>query len=188
MEVLVPVYNIIASLSHESEGFAFNGDILETNLVNLAVVIGVLVYFGGDFLGSLLNTRRDNILKTLKDADARLLEATQKLAQAKSDLDFAKTKVAEITGQARVTAQQSSQTLLKNAEIELKRLEETKQATLRFEEQKAVSQIREQVIRLALEQATEKVRTRFNQDSSIEVSLTDYNISLFNRLVTAQKR
>jgi F-type H+-transporting ATPase subunit b len=180
------VFNIIASLSHE--GFGFNTNIIETNLLNLAVVIGALVYFGGDFLGSLLNTRKENILKTLKDADARLLEATQKLNQAKADLELAKTKVSEITAQARFTAQQGSQTLLKNAESELKRLEDTKQETLRFEEQKAVSQIREQVIRLALEQAVEKLKTRMNQDSSVETGLTDYNISMFNRLVTTEKR
>ena len=185
MEVLANVFNIIASLSHE--GFGINTNIIETNLVNLTAVIVGLVYFGSDFLKSLLNTRKENILKTLKDADARLLEATQKLNQAKADLELAKTKVSEITVQARTTAQQGSHNLLKNAEAELKRLEDTKKETLRFEEQKAVSQIREQVIRLALEQAVEKLKTRMNQDSSVETSLTDYNIAMFNRLVTVQK-
>lgn len=179
------MFNIIASLAHE--GFGFNTNIFETNLINLAVVIGVLVYFGGDFLSSLLNTRKDNILKTLKDADARLLEATQKLNQAKADLELAKTKVSEITSQARLTAQQGSQILLKNTEVELKRLEETKQDTLRFEEQKAVSQIRGQVIQLALQQAIDKLKSKMNQDPLLETGLTDYNISIFNRLANSEK-
>lgn len=30
----------------EAEGFGINTDILETNVLNLAVVIGVLIYYG----------------------------------------------------------------------------------------------------------------------------------------------
>ena len=36
------------------EGFGFNGNILETNIINLAVVIGIVVSLGGDALSSLI--------------------------------------------------------------------------------------------------------------------------------------
>jgi F-type H+-transporting ATPase subunit b len=38
----------------EAGGFGLNFDILETNLVNLAIVAGVLIYFGRGFLGKTL--------------------------------------------------------------------------------------------------------------------------------------
>ena len=31
-----------------NEGFGFNGNILETNIINLSVVLGVVISFGGD--------------------------------------------------------------------------------------------------------------------------------------------
>ena len=37
--------NLISLISH-SEGFGINTDILDTNVLNLAVVIGVLIYYG----------------------------------------------------------------------------------------------------------------------------------------------
>ena len=37
--------NMLAFVSH-SEGFGINTDVFETNILNLSVVIGVLVYYG----------------------------------------------------------------------------------------------------------------------------------------------
>ena len=46
--VLLLLLFVIVSLNNWdlAESFGFNTNILETNLINLAVVIGVLVYFG----------------------------------------------------------------------------------------------------------------------------------------------
>lgn len=38
----INVYSFVA----ESEGFGVNTDLFETNILNLAVVIGVLIYYG----------------------------------------------------------------------------------------------------------------------------------------------
>ena len=45
-----------------------NLDLFETNVINLAVVIGFLVSFGGDFLRTSLETRRQTILRSFKEA------------------------------------------------------------------------------------------------------------------------
>ena len=47
-------------------GFGLNFDIIETNILNLGVVIGVVLYLGGDVLTLLLNDRKQKILGTLK--------------------------------------------------------------------------------------------------------------------------
>ena len=54
--------------------FGINTNILETNIINLTVVIGVLIYVGGDVLNSLLKTRKENILKSLTDAEQKYQE------------------------------------------------------------------------------------------------------------------
>ena len=59
---------------------------LETNLVNLAIVIAALVWFLRGFLGGILESRRNVILQDLQDAENRLKTATAELTKAQSDL------------------------------------------------------------------------------------------------------
>ena len=49
-----------------------NFNIFETNLINLAIVIAVLVWFLKGFLGGILERRRTEILQDLQDAESRL--------------------------------------------------------------------------------------------------------------------
>lgn len=162
------------------EGFGINTNLLETNILNLTVVIGVLVYFGGDVLTSLLDNRKEMILKSLNDAEERYQEATQKLATAKEQLELAKTKAEDIRAQGLVTAEQGTKNLLERAEEDIKRLEEGKQATIRFEEEKAVNEVCERVSRLALEQAISKVKNRL--DPSLQRRIIDLNIALLGKI------
>jgi F-type H+-transporting ATPase subunit b len=77
----------------EEGGFGLNVDILETNLINLVIILGVLFYFGSKFLGKTLSTRkaehrsrdrrgRDSASKTPRRP---WRQQQQKLAQAKQD-------------------------------------------------------------------------------------------------------
>jgi ATP-dependent protease ClpP protease subunit len=75
-----------------SEGFGLNFDLIETNILNLLVVLGVVIYLGGDVLTSLLNERKQKIFSTLKVATERFVEAEQKLAEAKQKIQIAQAK------------------------------------------------------------------------------------------------
>ena len=76
---------------------------LETNLVNLVIVIGLLFWFLRGFLGGILERRRAAILQDLQDAESRLKTATENLSQAQSELAAAQQKAEKIRadGQAR---------------------------------------------------------------------------------------
>ena len=160
--------------------FGLNFDIIETNILNLGVVIGVVIYLGGDVLTSLLNDRKQKILGTLKSADERFLEAQQKLEEAKQKVQIAQTKAIEIREQGNKTAIQAAKTLFERTEDEIRRLEEGKQATLRFEEEKAMSQVRQQVVSLSIERAFNQLQTKM--DASIQRKLIDTNINLLGKL------
>jgi len=43
--VILNDFNLFSLIS-ESEGFQLNTDLFETNVLNLSVVVGVLVYYG----------------------------------------------------------------------------------------------------------------------------------------------
>ena len=86
-------------------GFAINLNPLETNLINLVIVIGLLVYFLKGLLGGILERRRESILKELNDAETRLKTATTELSKAQADLDSAKEKSEKIRADGKARAQ-----------------------------------------------------------------------------------
>jgi hypothetical protein len=48
MENFDPIFTLLAT-----ESIRLNTDILETGLINILVLLGILIYTGRDFLGSL---------------------------------------------------------------------------------------------------------------------------------------
>ena len=83
---------------------------LETNLVNLAIVVGVLVWFLRGFLGGILERRREVILQELQEAESRLAKAAEQLSKAQSDLAAAQQKADQIRvdGESRAESIRSS--------------------------------------------------------------------------------
>ena len=76
---------------------------LETNLVNLVIVISLLFWFLRGFLGGILERRRAAILQELQDAESRLKTANEDLSKAQSESAAAQQKAEKIRadGQAR---------------------------------------------------------------------------------------
>ena len=69
---------------------------LETNLVNLAIVIGILFWFLRGFLGGMLEKRRNAILEDLQDAESRLKTASIEFEKAQAELAAAQQKAEKI--------------------------------------------------------------------------------------------
>lgn len=158
------------------EGFGFNTNILETNIINLAVVIAVVVTFVGDALRSLLENRKQTVLNNLREAEQRATEAQEKLNQAQSQLELAKKKAIEIREQGLITAEQEKLQTLNQAEKDVLRLEELKNETIELQQQKALSQISQQVVTLALTKVREKLTKSL--DDSFHSSVNNFNIVL----------
>nr|QWW93175.1 ATP synthase CF0 subunit I [Lunularia cruciata] len=160
--------------------FGLNTNLLETNLINLGVVIGLLVYFGKGSLSNLLKNRKLTILNTIQDAEERYKEATDKLNQARTRLQQAKLKADDIRINGLSQMEKEKQDLINAADEDSKRLEESKNATIRFEKQRAIEQVRQQVSRLALERALETLKSRLN--SELHLRMIDYHIGLLRAM------
>jgi F-type H+-transporting ATPase subunit b len=172
MSLLVNFTNL--SIGH---GFGINTNILETNVINLAVVIGVVVTFVGDALKSLLENRRQAILNNLKEADQKAFEAQERLNQAKAALNEAIKKADVIKQQSVVTAEQESQQVVRQTQEELARLEQSKQDTIQLQRQRAIQQLSQQVINLALSQVKNKLAGS-RKDTAFHNSVNQFNIVL----------
>ncbi|KAK9661475.1 hypothetical protein RND81_O120800 [Saponaria officinalis] len=68
---------------HPPRGFGVNTDILATNLINLSVVIGVLVFFGKGVLSDLLDNRKQKILNTIRNSEELRGRAIEQLEKAR---------------------------------------------------------------------------------------------------------
>jgi F-type H+-transporting ATPase subunit b len=83
-------------LIFSGHGFGFNTNILETNVINLAVVIAVVVSVVGDAVRELLKNRKETIINNLREADNRANEALEKRDLAKAQLQEAQKRAKKL--------------------------------------------------------------------------------------------
>nr|ANB40200.1 ATP synthase CF0 B subunit [Koshicola spirodelophila] len=163
------------------KGFGFNDDILETNIINLAVVVSVVVYFVGKNLTSLLENRQQIILNNLREADQRALEATEKLNKAKEQLAFAEKKAAEIKQEGILKASREKTNCMNQYQSDLAQLQEYKQETLQFYQQKAFQQVYISLVSRALNQIKEKFKKPL--DDQFHITINNFFIARFTEYV-----
>lgn len=146
-----------------AHGFGINTNILETNVINLAVVITVVISFVGDAIKELLANRKKTILENLCAADNRAQEIQDKLTQAQQTLEAAKKKSVEIRQQGLIAAQEEKTLCIAKADQEANQLKQRKDDSLSLQQQKAIKEISKQIITLSLEQARKKVARDTNR-------------------------
>lgn len=158
-------------------GFGINTNVFETNIINLAAVVGVVVSFVGGNLTALLDDRKATIIKNLEEANLRALEAQEKFNQARAQLESAKKKAQEIRAEGVQRATQEINNVVTQHELRLARLDEFKQDTLSFYQQKAFKQAYAYV----LGKIMVRVRERLNKglDSTNHVVVNNFYVSLF---------
>nr|YP_010987556.1 ATP synthase CF0 subunit I [Hydrocytium acuminatum]WOR09601.1 ATP synthase CF0 subunit I [Hydrocytium acuminatum] len=170
--------NLIAPLF--GEGFGFNDNILETNIINLSAVLGIVVFFVGQNLTAALQNRRETILNNLREADLRATEAQEKLLNARNQFEFAQKKAKEIREEGVLKATLEKTNCLKQYEFDLARLEEYKQENLNFYQQKIFQQVYISLVSRALAQVKEKFKKRLNGQFNMTINnffiarFTDY--------------
>jgi F0F1-type ATP synthase membrane subunit b/b' len=85
---------IITLISHE--GFGLNTNILETNVINIGLLIGLLIYSFSDVVKSTLKEREESISLNLDTAANKLIFANQQFKDAEEALSAIRLKAKEI--------------------------------------------------------------------------------------------
>nr|YP_009364040.1 ATP synthase CF0 B subunit [Pediastrum duplex]AQU64436.1 ATP synthase CF0 B subunit [Pediastrum duplex] len=160
-----------------AEGFGINTNIFETNIINLAAVLAVVISFVGKNLTALLEDRKKTILNNLQEASQRAAEAQERLNQAKSQLELAKKKAQQIREEGVLRATQEVNNCVSQHEERLSKLEEFKQETVQFYQQKAFKQAYIYVISRIMS----RVKERLNKglDSTYHVVVNNFYVSRF---------
>jgi F-type H+-transporting ATPase subunit b len=153
---------LLAEAGAEAGGFA--ADILEANLINLLIVIGVVVYFGRGFLGNILGERRSGIEAALKEAEERRQKAAAALADEQQKLAQAQQEAVRIRTAAEERAVATKAALLAEAEVELQRMREGLSQDLNAERERAIADLRQRVSNLALQKAESELPSRMTDE------------------------
>jgi len=157
--------------------FGFNTNILETNVLNLAVVLAIVLTYVGDALRGLLENRKQTIVSNFREADQRATEAQDRVRQAQLEFEQAGAKAQKIREQARITIEQEKQQCVRQTGEDIKRLGTLQQETLKFEQQKAQNELAQKLVTLALGQVRKKLEQRVT--SSIHSAVNNFQIVLF---------
>nr|YP_010291523.1 ATP synthase CF0 subunit I [Rapatea paludosa]ULQ67529.1 ATP synthase CF0 subunit I [Rapatea paludosa] len=144
--------------------FGFNTDILATNLINLSVVIGVLIFFGKGVLNDLLDNRKQRILSTIRNSEELRRGAIEQLEKARARLQKVELEANEYRMNGYYEIEREKENLIKATCDSLERLENYKNEILFFEQQRAMNQVRQRVFQQALQGALGTLNSCLNTE------------------------
>ena len=159
MENFDQIFTLIAN-----EGFSLNTDILETGLINILALLGILFYTGRDFLGSLLEERRTTIVKGVQDAEDLLSEAKKRLAEAQKQLNQATIVISEIKNETVTTKKVLLESDAFQAKKDLTIRFDRALAAFRSKERQIFVEIKQQIISLVLQRTVSRVKDTFKSE------------------------
>jgi len=152
-----------------NHGFGLNFNILETNLLNLVLVIVLLVYFLKGFLGNILERRREAILADLKDAEERLVTAAKALEEGQSELAQAKSTAEKILAEAKQRASLIREDGERRTVEEMARVKQDANANLNAEAARVVEALRAETARVAIDKALAALPQRLDDAKRAEL-------------------
>ena len=157
-----------------------NFNLFETNILNWAVVVFGLYKFLPGFLGKMLQKRREGILLELKDAEDRLLKATQALEKAKKDLSSAEEKASQIKADSLKRSESIRMESEKKAIEEMARIKQSAISDESSEASRAISQLRKEAVELAIKKALDSLPNRLDmktQENLVTQSINNIEVN-----------
>ena len=157
-------FDQISTLIAEHTKIGLNTDILETGLLNIIALLVILVYAGRDFLGSVLEERRETIAKSVRDAEDRLAEAQNRLTEAKKQLNQANLIISDIKTETVSLKRTLLQADVSRAKSDLKVRFDRGLATFRSKERQIFLEIKQQIVDLVLQQTVTRAKETFKPE------------------------
>nr|YP_009128377.1 ATP synthase CF0 subunit I [Ipomoea batatas]AJP09549.1 ATP synthase CF0 subunit I [Ipomoea batatas]BEK76992.1 ATP synthase CF0 subunit I [Ipomoea trifida] len=158
--------------------FGFNTDIFATNPINLSVVLGVLIFFGKGVcasclnewknnllsLSDLLDNRKQRILNTIRNSEELRGGAVEQLEKARARLRKIETEAEQFRVNGYSEIEREKLNLIQSTYKTLEQLENYKNETIRFEQQRALNQVRQRVFQQALQRALGTLNSCLNNE------------------------
>lgn len=174
---MIDSFLILATEAHEASegGFGLDLNILETNLLNLAILLGLLIFYGGKVLGNILTERRSQIAEAIQEAEERQEKAALALATEQEKLTQAQAEAERIRQAAKERALTAAAEIREKCQQDVARLRETAAADLSSEQERIIAQLKQQIARMAVEKSETLLKERI--DDGIQQKLIDRSIA-----------
>lgn len=153
MDVLNFSHSVL--LSSETGQFGLNTNILETNLVNQLILVGGLIFLLRDSLSTSLSERNSEILANVQNSEQRLVDAKKRLEEAKKQLTQAQAIIDEIKRETLLTQKATLENNYQQTKNDIIRKISSATATLKNRERLILSEIKNQISLLAIEQVVD---------------------------------
>lgn len=161
--------------SEVESGFGLNLDIFESNVINLLLLIGVLFYYGRPIVANILNERQSRIAAQIQEVEQKQKQAAQALAEQQEKLAQSQTTADKIRQEAKVNAEKAKEAILAQGEKEVERLKAMAVQDLNSEQEKAIAQLKQKAIALAMERAQSQMQGML--DDSAQQTLIDRSLA-----------
>nr|YP_009582158.1 ATP synthase CF0 subunit I [Bixa orellana]QBK83693.1 ATP synthase CF0 subunit I [Bixa orellana] len=173
------VTDSFVSLGHwpSAGSFGFNTDILATNLINLSVVLGVLIFFGKGVLRDLLDNRKQRILNTIRNSEELRVGAIEQLEKAQARFQKAEMEADQFRVNGYSEIEREKVNLINSTYKILEQLENYKNETIHFEKQRAINQVQQRVFQQALQGALGTLNSCLNNE--LHLRTISANIGMF---------
>nr|YP_010500643.1 ATP synthase CF0 subunit I [Cerastium glomeratum]UXB55888.1 ATP synthase CF0 subunit I [Cerastium glomeratum] len=163
-----------------AESFGVNTNILATNLINLSVVIGVLIFFGKGVLSDLLDNRKQRILNTIRNSEELRGRAVEQLEKARARLRKIEIEADQFRVNGYSEIEREKMNLINSTYKTLEQLENYKNETIYFEQQRTINQVRQRVFQQALQGALGTLNSCLNNE--LHLRTINANIGMFGAL------
>nr|YP_009353736.1 AtpF [Alyssum desertorum]AQZ25130.1 AtpF [Alyssum desertorum] len=160
--------------------FGLNTDILATNPINLSVVFGVLIFFGKGVLNDLLDKRKQRILNTIRNSEELREGAIQQLENARARLRKVEMEADQFRVNGYSEIEREKLNLINSTSRTLKQLENYKNETILFEQQRTINQVRERVFQQALQGAIGTLNSCLSNE--LHLRTINANIGMFGTM------
>ena len=176
------VTDSFVSLGHwpSAGSFGFNTDILATNLINLSVVLGVLTFFGKGVLSDLLDNRKQRILNTIRNSEELRGGAIEQLEKARARLRKVEMEAEQFRVNGYSEIEQEKLNLINSTYKALEQLENYKNETIHFEQQRTINQVRQRIFQQALRGALGTLNSCLNNE--LHLRTISANIGMFGAM------
>jgi F-type H+-transporting ATPase subunit b len=144
------IFNQNFMLLTEADGIRLNLDILGSGVINIILLVGILIYFGRSWLGSVLEKRKVEIVNSIKDAEQKVDDANNRLTEAQKQLKQAQIIIGEIRNETSNTKHMLLESDSKQANQDLAIRFSRALTIISSKEQLIFNEVKQEIISLTL--------------------------------------
>nr|BBK20438.1 ATP synthase CF0 subunit I [Cryptomonas sp. CCAC 1634B] len=140
----------------------FNSNILETNVLNIAVLICGTYYVMRRSLVPVLERRQHRIITSLHEAEEKVQEATARFTESTKITAHTKILVDQLKNNSEFVAKRVKETILMQGKLEIERLTNVGKSTVKATEFLVQRQIQKQIAIVAFKKAVPLLTASMN--------------------------